>query len=76
MQELNIKEVLLVSGGSVGDYWGVGDGTPAEEGQPLEPVSGCVLGVIGGAIGGAAGGLKGLILGIIGGGIAGGCTQP
>lgn len=66
--ELTNAQALLVSGGSVGDYWGVGDGSIGG------PDSGCTTaltyGVIGGAIAGAAGGVKGAIAGFIGGLIA------
>lgn len=71
MQELNVKDVLQVSGGSVGDYWGVGNGTQVASESRL--LTSCERGVIGGAIAGAVGGLKGLLAGIIGGAIAGGC---
>jgi len=71
MQELNVKEALQVSGGSVGDYWGVGSGTFPES----RPLTNCERGLVGGAVGGAAGGLKGFLLGIIGGAFAGGCGQ-
>ncbi len=71
MQELTVKETIHVSGGSVGDYWGVGSGEPTES----RPLTSCERGLVGGAIAAAAGTIKGLLLGIIGGAIAGGCGQ-
>ena len=70
MQELTFEQVEGVSGGSVGDYWGTGSGTPESR-----SFTSCERGLIGGAIAGAAGGVKTFILGILGGGFAGGCGQ-
>lgn len=63
-----MEQTAMVSGGSVGDYWGVGDG--AIEGRDLTD---CEKGIAGGAIAGVAGGIKGFLAGAIGGAVAGGC---
>jgi len=67
--ELNYAETLKVSGGSVGDYWGVGEGLVG--GEDTECSRGMTLGAVGGAIGCATGGLKTALLCALGGMIAG-----
>lgn len=75
LAELTHMETLKVSGGSVGDYWGVGDGQIEGEDTPCS--RGMTLGAVGGAVGCATGGLKAMLLCALGGMIAGSAAcQP
>lgn len=66
--ELSQDQALLISGGSVGDYWGVGDGAIGSPDSAC--ASGLTAGVFGGLIAGSSGGIFGAIAGAVGGLIA------